>query len=79
MRLGEPLRYQLIELRVIKRAIESALGDKLIVITLLNYSSVLHNENGIGILYSRKPVSYDKAGLVFHKSGHSRLYLYLGA
>ena len=67
-----------IKLRVIERIVKSAFGDKLCMVSLLDYRAVLYDENGIGILNSRETVCDDKAGLVLHKSGHSRLYLYLG-
>jgi hypothetical protein len=69
----------LMELRMIERVIEAALPYQLVVVALLDYRAVLDYENGVGILYSRKSVSDNEAGLVFHQLGHRGLYLYLGA
>ena len=39
------------KLGIVKRVVEAALFDKRIVVSLLDYASVLHNENCVGVLY----------------------------
>lgn len=55
------------KLRIIQLCIKSVLCKKLIMCTLLDNVSILHDKNHIGILDSRQPVGDDKACSVLHQ------------
>ena len=60
-----PVLSLFFKLRVIQLCVKSVLCKKLIVCTLLDNVSVLHDKNHIGILDSRQPVGDDKACSAF--------------
>ncbi len=68
--------FTLIELRIIKRAVETAKAKKLFVVALLRYLSVADNKDKVRVLYGGKAVRDNKAGAAFHKLVHRFLYLY---
>jgi len=69
--------YIAVELAVIKLFVEAAYSHEFVVIALLYYVSVFHDENEVGVLYRRESVRYDERGTSFHEFVHCLLDEYL--
>ena len=67
------------ELRLIKSVVTTLGGDKLLMATLLCYSSAVDNDYLICVTDSGKSVSDDKGRSVFHKSHHCGLNVHLSS
>ena len=67
------------KLRIIKRAVKSALLKQLIVCARLGDLSVLNHQNIVSVLNGGKSVGDDKAGSALHQLGHRFLNLDLRA
>ena len=68
-----------LKLTVIQIRIESLTCQQFFMITLLNDISVLHHQDQICILDSRKSVGDNKAGSALHQVIHGLLDLHLGS
>lgn len=77
--MTQPPFMRLMELRIVKRTVKTALLHQFVVVALLGDLSVLQNEDQIGILNGGKSVRDDKAGSALHQLRHCLLDLDLGA